>query len=95
MINQSTLNFLKELSLDNSREWLEQNKRAYENTKNDILTLTEQLLASIPDIDETFSKLYLDHKKCFTRLNRDLRFSKLKIPYKTDYYICIKQKREK
>jgi len=89
MINKNTLNFLEDLKLNNSKEWLDGNKKAYENAKNDILTLTAELITSLSDIDQTISNAYLDPKKCITRLNRDLRFAKDKTPYKTDYYIVL------
>jgi len=89
MLNKNTLEFLKDLKLNNSKEWLDDNKKSYENTKNDILTLTSELIVSISDIDKTISNTYLDPKKCITRLNRDLRFAKDKTPYKTDYYIVL------
>jgi uncharacterized protein (TIGR02453 family) len=92
MLNKNTLEFLKDLKLNNSKEWLDDNKKLYENTKNDILTLTSELIVSISDLDKTISNTYLDPKKCITRLNRDLRFAKDKTPYKTDYYIVLNKK---
>ena len=89
MINKSTLKFLKDLKINNSKEWLDDNRKSYENAKNEILTLTSQLITSISDLDKTISNAYLDPKKCITRLNRDLRFAKNKTPYKTDYYIVL------
>jgi len=89
MINKNTLKFLKDLKLNNSKEWLDENKKVYENAKNDILTLAIELITSISDLDKTFLNAYLDPKKCITRLNRDLRFAKDKTPYKTDYYIVL------
>ena len=89
MINITTLKFLEDLKLNNSKEWLDDNKKSYENTKNDILTLTSQLITSTSDLDKTIADAYLDPKKCITRLNRDLRFAKDKTPYKTDYYIVL------
>ena len=89
MINITTLKFLEDLKLNNSKEWLDENKKSYENTKNDILILTSQLITSTSDLDKTIADAYLDPKKCITRLNRDLRFAKDKTPYKTDYYIVL------
>ncbi len=89
MINKNTLKFLKDLKLNNSKEWLDDNRKSYEDAKNDILALTSQLIISISDLDKTISNAYLDPKKCITRLNRDLRFAKDKTPYKTDYYIVL------
>jgi len=89
MINKTTLKFLKDLRLNNSKEWLDGNRISYENVKNDILTLTSELITSVSNLDKTISNAYLDPKKCITRLNRDLRFAKDKTPYKTDYYIVL------
>ena len=89
MIDKKTLNFLKDLKLNNSKEWLDDNRKLYETAKNDILTLTAELITSLSDIDRTISSAFLDPKKCITRLNRDLRFAKDKTPYKTDYYIVL------
>jgi len=89
MINKQTLKFLKDLKINNSKEWLDENREKYDTAKNDMLTLTEQLITAVADFDKTISNAYLDPKKCITRLNRDLRFAKDKTPYKTDYYIVI------
>jgi uncharacterized protein (TIGR02453 family) len=66
MINKSTLKFLKDLKLNNSKEWLNDNKKSYENAKNDILTLTSELISSVSNIDKKISNAYLDPKKCIT-----------------------------
>jgi len=89
MINKQTLKFLKDLKVNNSKEWLDENREKYDFAKNDILTLTEQLITAVANFDNTISIAYLDPKKCITRLNRDLRFAKDKTPYKTDYYIVV------
>lgn len=94
MLRITTLNFLEQLKLNNSKEWLENNKKEYDATKNDILKLTDELIAYVSSIDSSVSNALLDSKKCITRLNRDLRFAKDKTPYKTDYY-CVVNKNGK
>lgn len=89
MISHITLKFLKDLKLNNSKDWLDGNRDLYENAKNDILTLTTELITAVSEFDKTISNAHLDPKKCITRLNRDLRFAKDKTPYKTDYYIVL------
>ena len=88
MIDKETLKFLKDLKVNNSKEWLDDNKKSYENAKNNILALTAELITSFSEFDKTINA-YQDPKKCITRLNRDLRFAKDKTPYKTDYYIVL------
>ncbi len=89
MIEKNTLNFLKELKINNTKEWLDDNRALYENAKSDILTLTNELIIAMSDLDQTIASAFLEPKKCITRLNRDLRFAKDKTPYKTDYYIVL------
>ena len=82
MIKQTSLDFLSNLKLNNSREWFEQNRDLYENYRSDILQFTENLLKELSKIDNAILQANLDSKKCLTRVNRDLRFSKDKTPYK-------------
>ena len=82
MIKQTSLDFLSNLKLNNSREWFEQNRDLYENYRSDILQFTENLLKELSKIDNAILQANLDPKKCLTRVNRDLRFSKDKTPYK-------------
>lgn len=87
MIRQTSLNFLTELNNNNSREWLEQNKIIYQDYKDDIISFTENLLSELEKIDLSIAKASLIPKKCLTRVNRDLRFSKDKTPYKN--YVLV------
>ncbi len=87
MIKQTSLNFLTELKNNNSKEWFEQNKVLYQAYKDDIIQFTEKLLLELSKIDPSIANANLEPKKCLTRVNRDLRFSKDKTPYKN--YILI------
>ena len=87
MIKQTSLDFLSKLKKNNSKDWFEQNRDLYEHYKTDILELTENLLTGLSQFDLSISQANLDPKKCLTRVNRDLRFSKDKTPYKN--YILI------
>jgi len=77
------------LKLNNSKEWLEENKTRYIFAKDDILTLAEELIVAASEFDSNISNANLSASRCITRLNRDLRFSKDKTPYKTNYYIIL------
>ena len=87
MIKQTSLDFLSKLKKNNSKDWFEQNRDLYEHYKTDILELTENLLTGLSQFDQSISQANLDPKKCLTRVNRDLRFSKDKTPYKN--YVLI------
>ena len=88
MIKQTSLNFLTELKNNNSREWFLQNQLLYQAYKDDIIQFTEKLLLELSKIDLSISNANLIPKKCLTRVNRDLRFSKDKTPYK-NYVLLV------
>lgn len=89
MIEKSTLQFLKNIKANNSKEWLDENKTAYNLAKTNVLDLCARLLEKSTHFDKEIAKAGLDPKKCITRLNRDLRFTKDKTPYKTNYFIIL------
>lgn len=91
MLNIKTLDFLREIKLNNNKEWFhaEINQAKYQAARADILQLAGKLIAAVQDFDPNMGFKFLQPTKCITRINRDLRFSKDKTPYKTDYYIVI------
>mgnify|MGYP003530087843 FL=1 len=44
MIKQRSLNFLKNLKENNSKEWFEKNKNSYQEYKDDIIQFVENIL---------------------------------------------------
>lgn len=82
MIQASTLKFLKDLLKNNNKTWFEKNRVQYENAKADILLLTEQMIKAIGSFDKPIGNL--EAKNCTFRINRDVRFSKNKDPYKNN-----------
>jgi uncharacterized protein (TIGR02453 family) len=82
MIQKTTLQFLTELKKNNSKEWFDANRKRYETAKEDIKALTEKLIKAIGANDEEIANLLA--KDCTFRINRDVRFSKNKAPYKTN-----------
>lgn len=59
----------------------------YQAYKEDMIQFKEKLLLELAEIDLSTSNANLVPKKCLTRVNRDLRFSKDKSPYKN--YVLI------
>ncbi|MBS4043998.1 MAG: DUF2461 domain-containing protein [Chitinophagaceae bacterium] len=82
MIQPATLKFLKDLKKNNSREWFEKNRKPYENAKLNFIEVTQEIIVQFGKIDPTIS--HLEAKKSVFRINRDVRFSKDKSPYKTN-----------
>jgi uncharacterized protein (TIGR02453 family) len=89
MIQAATLNFLKDLAKNNNKEWMDKNRAVYESAKEDFLAFTTALLAGISAKDESIAEANLVAKNCVSRLNRDIRFSKDKTPYKTNFFAMI------
>lgn len=82
MIQKSTIAFLKDLKLNNHKEWFDANRKVYEAAKADYLQLVSHVLKGLIINDETLE--LLQPKDCTFRINRDVRFSKNKDPYKTN-----------
>lgn len=82
-IEASTLHFLKNLSKNNNREWFTENKDQYIAAQQNVLNMVENLIEKIGAFDEEIMKI--DAKKSLYRIYRDVRFSKDKSPYKTNF----------
>lgn len=91
MLDKKTLDFLGELKLNNNKDWFhaEANQAKYQAARADIVQLAGKLIAAVQEFEPNMGFKFLEPTKCITRINRDLRFSKDKTPYKTDYYIVI------
>lgn len=83
MINPKTLQFLKQLSKHNNKPWFDDHRAQYEDARNDMEKFIQSVIDkhSLKDTDLTG----LAAKKCIFRINRDVRFSKNKQPYKTNF----------
>lgn len=79
---EKLFSFLSELSENNNKEWFDEHRYEYEAIKKDINLLVSQLIQSIGSFDKDI--LELEPKNCVFRINRDVRFSKDKSPYKTN-----------
>ncbi len=82
MLHKSTIDFLQKLKKNNNREWFAKNKPLYEDAKYDFEVFIFELIQKISEFDETISGL--EPKDCMFRIYKDVRFSKDKLPYKTN-----------
>ncbi len=81
------LSFFQELSLNNHRDWFHSNKSRYEkHVKKPFYTFVADLIDCIHEDD---SRITLEPKHAIFRINRDIRFSKDKTPYKTNVSAVI------
>jgi uncharacterized protein (TIGR02453 family) len=82
MIQPTTISFLKNLKKNNTKEWFDANRKVYDTAKEDFIQLTQSIINQFGAIDESIA--HLQPKDCIFRINRDIRFSKDKSPYKTN-----------
>ena len=74
-IPKNTISFLKELKLNNNREWFNENKDRFNNIQSQVKIFAQEVNDSL-NVSDNIEKI-----KIF-RIYRDLRFSKDKTPYK-------------
>jgi uncharacterized protein (TIGR02453 family) len=73
--------FFKQLAANNHKEWFHSHKKVYEDcVKNPTQQFVADVLLQLQSLDSRFAKLTV--KDCVFRINRDIRFSKDKSPYK-------------
>ncbi|MEN4762504.1 DUF2461 domain-containing protein [Chryseobacterium sp. C39-AII1] len=82
-LSPKTFDFLKKLTKNNNREWFNENKDLYLESQQNVISFLEDLINEMADFDEDLRKI--DAKKSLFRIYRDTRFSKDKIPYKTNF----------
>jgi uncharacterized protein (TIGR02453 family) len=82
MIQPATVKFLKGLKKNNNKPWFEENRKLYENVKLEFSLVVDKLIDGIIKFDSSITGL--NAKDCMFRINRDVRFSKDKSPYKTN-----------
>lgn len=81
-MNKNTLSFLEQLSENNQKSWMDENKSWYLKVKEEFIEEVGNLLHGLVEIEpgmESFRP-----KDCVFRQNRDVRFSPNKMPYKTN-----------
>ncbi|MCK8141767.1 DUF2461 domain-containing protein [Flavobacterium sp. I-SCBP12n] len=81
MLSKETIQFLEDLKANNNRDWFLENKKRYEAFKKDYQQLAASFLDALKPLDPSLEMLEV--KNCTFRINRDIRFSKDKTPYKT------------
>lgn len=87
MLSKESLQFLEDLKANNNRDWFQDNKKRYEVFKKDYHQLVADFLDVMKPIDPSLE--LLEVKNCTFRINRDIRFSKDKSPYKGHLGIWI------
>ena len=85
----SLLKYLVKLNKNNTREWFEKNRNEYLSLKEYFQLFISETIDSFASLDTSIADV--DAKKSLFRINRDIRFSKDKTPYKTNFGASIKE----
>ena len=87
-LTPSLLAFLLDLKSNNSREWFGVNKGIYTDLKIKVEEIVAQLIIEFGEFENLDGVLV---KNCTYRINRDVRFTKNKDPYKTWFSVSFSE----
>jgi uncharacterized protein (TIGR02453 family) len=82
MMLPQILQFLQNLEKNNSKAWMDEHRNEYLDAKLYFENFVDDLLSDFKLIDPSLDML--NAKDCTFRINRDVRFSKNKNPYKNN-----------
>lgn len=81
------LGFLQELHGNNNKVWFDAHRKEYQAAREAFSDIALQLIAGVREFDRNIGPLSL--QDCTYRINRDIRFSQDKSPYKTHFGVFI------
>lgn len=79
---EPVLTFLDDLGENNNKAWFDRNRPRYEQARALFEELVQEFIFSMSKVHDLGS---LSARDCVFRINRDIRFSKDKSPYKTNF----------
>lgn len=81
MFDKDFLQFFIDLAPNNNKDWFDENRKRYtKSVKDPFKKFVETIISEFTSIEPTWADL--EPKHCSFRINRDVRFSKDKTPYK-------------
>jgi len=86
-LSQRIFDYLKDLSENNNREWFNDHKDLFKEVQEEVEKFAEELILEAGKFDEKMARL--NAKKSLLRIYRDIRFSKDKTPYKTNFGVSL------
>jgi len=89
MLEPQTIKFLKSLKKNNNKPWFDAHRAQYEAARIDFSNFIQLVIDDLQRSDATITGLTA--RDCIFRINRDIRFSNDKTPYKTHLGAIIKK----
>ncbi|MBP7830384.1 MAG: DUF2461 domain-containing protein [Kiritimatiellae bacterium] len=83
MIDSAVFHFLEQLKANNTRGWFIQHKAEYRAARAAVVETIDHVIAGLARFDPPIVEQ--DPEDCLFRINRDVRFSRDKSPYKTHF----------
>ncbi len=75
--------FLSTLKKNNNKDWFDENRSEYKELREQFVEIVGELIFRISEFDHSIA--HKMPKDCMFRINRDVRFSKNKSPYKPHF----------
>jgi len=85
----NSLQFLHALAANNSKEWMDANRSWYQECRQEFIALVGELIQQMQAFDPGLAGIQA--KDTIFRINRDIRFSNDKRPYKTNFGAAISE----
>jgi uncharacterized protein (TIGR02453 family) len=89
MLEPQTLKFLNQLKKNNNKPWFDAHRAQYEAARIDFSNFIQLVIDAVQKWDTTITGQ--TSRDCLFRINRDIRFSKDKTPYKAHFGASIKR----
>jgi uncharacterized protein (TIGR02453 family) len=77
---RDTLRFLRDLRANNNKQWFDDNRKRYDVARAHFEQFISELILAAGEVEDLAG---VTSKDCMFRINRDIRFSPDKTPYKT------------
>lgn len=87
MSKQPVFPFLEALTANNSKEWMDANRKWYTDTKEEVVAIFEPILASLKEFDPRI--VQPTAKKCIGRINNNLMFHPDRPTYKDHFGVVF------
>jgi len=89
MLEPATLRFLSALRENNNKSWFDSHRTAYEAARIDFANFIQLVIDALEQEDPELGGMQA--RDCLFRINRDVRFSNDKSPYKSNFGASIKR----
>jgi uncharacterized protein (TIGR02453 family) len=84
-----TYDFLKDLRANNTKEWMDANRKRYQTVRGGLIDLAESLQSAFAEV---YPMTMMDPKKYLARINNNRRFHPDKPPYKNNFALMVKRR---